>query len=318
MKTLEFGIIGLGHFGRHYVRLLTDFPDALLKMTANNSVETELLLKDSTIDCVIIASPITSHFELIKKSLDCGKHVLVEKPMTTNLREAELLKEAAQKSGKTLMVGYQYLYNDYIRKLKECIENKSLGKIVYLFAEHLYYGPLRNDSGVFFDAAPHELSIIDFLLGPLDIIDVIGRATSFPQSQHDDFASCEIVFTGNLVFTLVLSRFSPQKVRRMTMGGENGLAVFDDLEQKNKLKLFFKPYPAQSDFNSKSSLFFNNLNDNICIPDISASEPLLQELEHFIECVRGSKPPRTGVDHSIRITRQLEKIYGSIHHTKLN
>lgn len=318
MKTLEFGIIGLGHFGRHYVRLLTDFPGAHLKMAANNPVETELLLKDPTIDCVIIASPLTSHFDLVHKSLVCGKHVLVEKPMTTNLKEAEFLRNASQINGKTLMAGYQYLYNDFIIKLKEYIENKSLGKIVYLFAEHLYFGPLRKDSGVFFDAAPHELSIIDFLFGPLDIIDVIGRATNFSQSQHDDFVSCEVVFTGNLIFTLVLSRFSPQKVRRMTVGGENGLAIFDDLEQKDKLKLFLKSYPTQPNFNSKSSLFLNNPNDNIYIPDINAREPLLQELKHFIECVRESKPPRTGADHSIRIAQQLEKIYGSMRHVKVN
>lgn len=312
MKTLEFGIIGLGHFGKHYVRLLATVPDAHLKTVADNQAEAELLLSDPKIDCVIIVTSLTSHFELASAALNFGKHVLVEKPLATNLKEAELLQDVVKKNSRVLMVGYQYLYNDYIKGLKENLDKQILGKINYFFSEHLYFGPLRKDAGVFWDAAPHELSILDYLFGPLAIVDVCGKALNFSESWYDDFVAGEVKFRKNFIFTFVLSRFAPQKVRRMTIGGEKGMAVFDDLEAQDKLKLFLHSYPSREEIGSKSSLFMNFSEDNVLIPKIRAQEPLLRELEHFIECVRKSKVPFTDIEHSIRITRQLEKIYRSL------
>lgn len=312
MKTLEFGIVGLGHFGKHYVRLLAEIQGTHLKATANNPVEAKALLRDPKIDCIIVATPLTSHFELASIALNFGKHVLVEKPLTTNLKEAELLRDIVKKGGRVLMVGYQYLYNDHIKSLKENLDKQILGKIIYFFSEHLYFGPLRKDVGVFWDAAPHELSILDYLFGPLTIADVRGKALNFSESRHDDFVAGEVEFKENFIFTFVLSRFAPQKVRRMTIGGEKGMAVFDDLVTQDKLKFFLLPYPSQEEIKSKSSLFMDFSQDNILIPKIKAQEPLLRELKHFIKCVQNSEVPFTDIEHSIRITRQLEKIYGSL------
>ncbi len=177
--NLAFGVIGAGYFGRHYIRLLQDIPGVALRAVADRSLETigenipvlparvsrfadaRELLSDPEIDCVVIATPASTHATLAIAALEHGKHVLVEKPMAMNMVEAEQMRDVVGKSNRIFMVGHQYLYHDYIRHLKEKLDEGILDTVKYVFAEHLYFGPIRSDSGCFWETAVHEISLLD-------------------------------------------------------------------------------------------------------------------------------------------------------------
>lgn len=321
MANVKFGVIGIGYFGKHYVRLLQEIDGVTLHAVANSSEEAferltnvlspcvkrcrsgEELTRDSKVECVVIATPVASHFSLASRALEEGKHVLVEKPMTRTLKEAEALKAIIERSGRVFMVGHQYLYNDSIRHLKRQIEDGVLGRVRYVFAEHLYPGPIRSDIGCFWETAPHEFSIIDYLLAPGKIQDVCGRMVDICGSGRDDFAACEITFENGLFVTIVASWFAPEKVRRMIVGGEKGMAVFDERDPTRPIRFIFQPYPHGRGFQARSHFFESS---GEVVPKVEAREPLRNQLEHFIECVRANKPPLTDIGQGVRIVEFLD------------
>lgn len=315
---MKFGVVGVGYFGRHYVRLLSSMPGAELYAVSRVSSEYHdevshflkasikiykkpaELFRDSAIDCVVIAAPTSAHFSLAKQALEAGKHVLVEKPMTSTLTEAEKLEVLVKKSGRIFMVGHQYLYNDYIRYLKSEIEKESLGKIRYILAEHLYLRPAEDDVGCFWETATHELAIIDYLFSPGKIKEVQGKMASFSDvgksdfdGFKDDFAAVWIDFAGAPPAQITVSWMYPEKVRRFTVVGEGGSAVFDELRKE---QLMF-----QTGFRRKETRF-----------EAAAREPLRNELEHFIECVREGRTPLTGIEHGMRVTEYLNAVYQAL------
>jgi len=382
MATFRFAVIGIGHFGKHYVRLLQDIEDVELRAVVGRSQETfekiaeflppciekftdlKKVLADPEIDSVVIATPVSSHFPLVRDVLLAGKNVLVEKPMTRTIEEAWELREVIQErnhafscrkvlefdtperrqgswrepqggslqqekrmqahqelwvpeehsiapeseGGKLLpifMVGHQYLYNDYICHLKAKIEQGIFGKIRYLFTEHFYPGPIRSDLGCFWETAPHELSIIEYLFGIQKIIEVKGKKCDFLGSGRDDFTSVVITYENGLVVTIVTSWFAPIKARRMIVGGEKGMVLFDDREPKDKLKFFLYPYPMAHDLGGSSSFYLHDHLDEMVIPAIEAREPLRVELEHFVECIRTGTVPLTDIEHGVRTIESL-------------
>ncbi|OGE78148.1 MAG: hypothetical protein A2751_03225 [Candidatus Doudnabacteria bacterium RIFCSPHIGHO2_01_FULL_46_14] len=289
MGTLGFGVIGTGRFGQHYTRLLREIQGVFLLATAsqheNNS---EALLENPDIDCVVIASPAATHFEYIKKALKNGKHVLVEKPMVTSAAEAEEIKILIAKSGKIFMVAHQYLYNDYIRALKARIESGDLGEGANINAEHLYPGPIRQDVGVFWDAAPHEMAIIDYLFGPSRVIYAQGIARKVSGAPVDDYVSVDVQFENKVFASLLYNSASLQKTHRIVLTASKGTAIYDDMAD-DKLKF--------------------NLGKEPVIEKISAREPLRSELEHFTSCVRNNTLPLTDIDHGLRVIKNLEMVY---------
>ena len=324
-KTLAFGVIGAGYFGRHYLRLLQDMPGVALRAVADRSLETmeknamafpasvsrfadaEEVFSDPQIDCVVIATPASSHAALAEEALAAGKHVLVEKPMAMNGEEAGLMRDAAEKSGRTCMIGHQYVYNDYIRHLKKKLDEKLLGNIRYVFAEHFSFGPIRSDIGCFAEMAVHELSVLDYLFSPGEIREAVGRSVDFLASGREDFASVEVSFAGGLTAAIAVSWFAPEKIRRMTIAGDKGMAVFDD-RREEKLKFFLRPYPPASTDAGGSSRFMEFAEGEMITPAIDAGEPLRNQLQHFISCVRTGAEPISGMVHGMRVTRMMDAI----------
>ena len=284
--SLKCAVIGAGNFGKHYVRLLQDIKGMSLGAIGDQGNWKEIVA-DPQIDCVIIATPATHHFSIAKTALEAGKHVLLEKPMTRTLKEAEGLRAAVLHSGCIFMVGHQYLYNDYIIHLKSEIEKGTLGKIIYFFAEHLYPGPIREDIGCFWETATHELAIIDYLFSPKKIREVRGSMTDLAGSGRDDFASVWIEFKKAPPAALTVSWMYPEKIRRLALVGEKGSAVFDE-QRDEKLKFY--------------------LGEKILVPRIAVSEPLQNELKHFIDCIKNKKVPLTDIGHGVFITEMLHKI----------
>ncbi len=265
------------------------------------------LAHNPILDCMVIATPATSHAQLVIAALEAGKHVLVEKPMAMNMAEAEQICDAVQKSGRTFLVGHQYLYNDYVRYLKSELERGVIGRARYLVAEHLYFGPIRSDIGCFWETATHEMAMIDYLFSPGPIRDARARAVDFSGSGRDDFASAAMTFESGLVAAITVSWFAPEKIRRMTLAGERGMAVFDD-RGKEKLKLFLHPYPRASGKDKATSQFLAFGEGQILAPVLDGREPLRNQLEHFISCVRRGLEPESGISHGMRVTAMLDAV----------
>lgn len=322
-QMLHFGVVGVGYFGRHYVRLLGEIKGARLSAVSRVSKkyekevhsfitkevksyqEPEELFQDPKIDCVVIAAPTIFHFELAKRALGAGKHVLLEKPMTRTLEEAELLRRIVEKSGRIFMLGHQYIYNDYINRFKSELAKGSLGKIHYFWGEHLYFGHLLKDIGCFWETATHDLAVVDYLFSPQKIYQVSGKMVSFsgvnraapaePASPdligRDDFSSVWIDFVGAPSAGVVVSWLYPEKVRRLSVVGDKGSAVLDEARDE-KLKFYF--------------------GEKILVPQVKAREPLRNQLLHFIECVRERKKPLTDIEHGIRVIKYLDTIYRTL------
>ncbi len=192
---------------------------------------------------------------------------------------------------RSFMVGHQYLYNDHINRLKSELNKGTLGRIRYVWGEHLYPGPIRSDVGCFWETATHELAIIDYLFSPKRIREVRGSRNDLTGSGRDDFASVWIEFEAAPPAAVTVSWMYPEKIRRLAIVGEKGSAVFD--EQRNEKLKFY-------------------LGEKILVPQIAAGEPLRNELEHFIKCVREGKKPLTDIEHGVRITRYLDTIQSLI------
>ncbi len=304
MQTLQFGIIGLGHFGKHYVRLLQEIPGVNLVKTSNTSVETDEIINNREINCVVIASPPSTHCELIIKALRAGKHVLVEKPMVLGVAEAKKVKKELDKNKNLIfMVGFQYVYNDHIRYIKEHIDE--LGKVGYMMGANFYCGPLRADVGSFADAGVHDLAVLEYLFSPGKIAKVVGVSRSFTGSTKDDFTTATVIFKKGLTVNILTSWYWPEKVRKVVMVGDKGMVLFNDRGEE-KLKWVKNTYPALD--REHASLFLPGVIDESSVVSVNANEPLKNELQHFIECVNTSKQPLTGIEFGTKVTEMMEEI----------
>lgn len=319
---LGFGVIGAGYFGKHYIRLMQDMPDAELRAVADRSAaeksenikglpaeikisaDARAIFSDSGIDAVVIATPVSSHHDLVVQALAAGKHVLVEKPATLSLAEAEAVERAVAASGRTFMTGHQYLYHDHMRVLKERIDQGDVGAVKYLFAEHLYPGPIRTDVGCWWETAVHECAAIDYLFLPGAVTKTAGAAIDFRGSGRDDFASVEMSFASGLTAAITVSWFAPEKVRRMTIAGDKGMAVFDD-RREEKLKFFPHPYPTDVPAGGRSH-WMAPTEGEVVAPVAGEREPLRNQLEHFITSIRTGTESLSGIGHTMRVMRMLD------------
>ena len=304
LKTLQFGIIGLGHFGKHYARLLQEISGVKLVKTSSTSGETDEIINNKEIDCVVIATPPSTHCELILKALRAGKHVLVEKPMVLRSSEAKLVeKELKKHKNLVFMVGFQYIFNDHVRYIKEHIAD--LGAVKYVMGEHLYCGPLRADVGSFMDAGIHDLAVLEYLFSPGKIVKVAGASCSFNGSTKDDFTAVTATFQSGLMAHFLTSWYWPEKVRKVTLVGDKGMALYNDRDE-SKLKWIKNSYPVWE--GNKSSLLLSGVIDQPAVPAVTAGEPLRNELEHFIKCVNTNSKPLTGIEFGSRVTAMMEEI----------
>lgn len=304
MKILQFGIIGLGHFGKHYARLLQEIPNVKLVKTSNISGETDEIINNKEIDCIVIASPPSTHCELIIKALRSGKHVLVEKPMVLSIAEAKKVeKELKKHKNLVFMVGFQYVYNNYIGYIKEHLNE--LGTVKYVMGENLYCGPLRADVGSFMDAGIHDLAVLEYLFSPGKIKKISGASHSFGNSASDDFSAITAKFQNGLTVHLLTSWYWPEKVRKITLVGDKGMVLFNDRDE-TKLKWIKNTYPVWGE--NKSSLFLPDVIDRPVVPVVVTREPLRNELEHFIKCVNTNTQPLTDIEFGSRVTKMMEEI----------
>ncbi len=275
------------------------------------SSEFEPIINDPDIDAIIIATPVASHYELTKKALRMGKHVLVEKPMATNSDQIAEIKQIALGKKLVAMVGHTFLYNSAVRYIKRIIESGEIGEIRYIYSQRLNLGRIRDDVDAFWNFAPHDISIIQYWLDEPEPIKINKIGMDYVQKGIDDVAFINIIYPNKIMANIHVSWLDPHKIRKMTVVGTKKMVVYDDIAE-NKVMIYDKgiDYKAvlgeNMDFDTPGIFPFIHRSGELFIPVIDWVEPLKTEIEHFLECIQNNKPCLTGTDHAEKVVRILE------------
>ena len=298
---LRFGVIGWGYWGPKIGRNLDSLPHVSVSMICDQDtqrlasiaanqpwVRTKTAVEDvfdSDIDGVVIATPVRTHYRLAKEALLHGKHVLVEKPLTTSIAEAEELIRLAQQQERVLMVGHTFEYNPAVNELRNLVQSGDLGKIYCVEMERLNLGLYRSDTNVIWDLAPHDISILLYLLGKKpEQIRVQAHAHLLP-SIHD-IAHLDLAYADGMTVHIHVSWLNPCKVRKVTVIGDARMAVYDDTNPAEMLKIYNKGADIHAD--PLVSYRFGA----VTIPHIDWIEPLRLECEDFVHAIRSGTQPR--------------------------
>ena len=315
------GVVGCGYWGSKHVRVLAGLPgvevtaiddrsDRLLEMRTHfPSIGVARRLSDvqDKLDAVVIATPPESHGRIGQRALRAGLHTLIEKPLTTTVAEAEALVEMANASGTTLMVGNTFEYNAAVWKLKEVIASGELGRILYIDTARLSLGAHQHDCNVIWDLAPHDLSILSFLLDEFPATVSVWAQRNVGDT-HDDVAYLRLEFPRSSVSAFVhVSWLNPDKVRRVTVVGERKMAVYNDLSDNERIRIYDKcATPAEiCDGPDQQAMPVTYRSGDITAPYVPFVEPLLVEDKHFVDCVRRGQRPKTPGENGLQIVRAL-------------
>lgn len=325
---INVGVVGTGRWGFNYVRVLSELEEANLKWCCdlneknlkkvkesfpNVRITKNLndILNDSSINAVCVSTPAIKHFDIVKACLEAGKHVLVEKPLTTSLIESEELVEISRQNDKILMVGHIFLFNSAVRKLKELIDSGELGDIYYTYSQRTGLGPIRNDVNAMWDLAPHDISIFCYLLDTTPI-SVNAQGLGRLRNDIEDIVFMTLKFPKNILANIHVSWFAPKKVRKVVVVGSDKMAIFDDVEPKEKLKIVNANEP--SGFYKTFKEFQNAVKyGDIVKPRLELMEPLKVEVQHFLNCIKSGKRPLTDGENGLQVVKVLEAADKSIH-----
>jgi predicted dehydrogenase len=318
---LRVAVVGYGYWGSKHVRVLANMPgvevivvdlDPERRAEAARSfpaARTARSLDDALheVEAAVIASPPASHHPLALEALSAGVHCLVEKPLAVTSAQAEELVRAAATAGVCLMAGHTFEYNAAVWKLKELLSSGELGRVFYVDTARLSLGRYQNDCNVIWDLAPHDISIVTYLLDEMPAtVSVWSRRNVV--DTYEDIAYVRMDFPRADASAFVhVSWLDPQKVRRVTVAGESKMAVYDDLSDE-RVRVFDKGvYPVEVDAERLShAMPVSYRSGDIVSPYISFTEPLLVQDGHFIECVRTGERPRTSGERGLQIVRVLE------------
>jgi len=318
--VLRVGVVGCGYWGPYLVRNLHDMPDVDLVGVADRRPErlayvlsaypsvrafpdhTELLA--AGVDAVVLATPIETHHPLAREALLAGKHVLVEKPLAAGVAEAEELVRLAEAAGRTLMVGHTFLYNPAVRELRRLVEAGELGRIYYADSARLNLGLFQRHSNVLWDLAPHDVSILAYVLGGAPVA-VSARGSACIRPDVHDVCYLELLFADGSSANAHVSWLHPDKVRRLTLVGDRRMAVYDDMSTVEKLRVYDRgvELPAIDNYGEFEVAYRHG---QIVIPHIQWREPLRVECEHFVHCVRTGARPLSDGAQGLAVVAALE------------
>lgn len=318
-NKMNFGVIGLGYWGPNYMRILNELPDVSLKYCCDldkrrltyskefhNTTMTSSyhdILRDEEIDAVIITTPSNTHYKIVKDCLKSGKDVLVEKPLALNSKEGRELIILAEKKNKILMVGHTYLFNPGIIMLKSMVDSGEFGELLYGIAMRMGLGPIRKSASVLWDLATHDISILVYLFGCPSSVSCIGQ--SYIQNGIEDYASINLRYQNKLNFSIYSSWFCPEKIRKMTIVGKSRMVVFDDVNKSEMIKVFRRTLDNKLlNYNPKYIDHQNIIRYGATeIPYIPQSEPLKNQVMHFIGCIRTRAAPKSDGNHGLKVIR---------------
>jgi len=323
VENISIGVIGCGYWGPNHIRNLL----ALTNMGAEVTTaadrdperrkhvgelypsvrvveEGESIIEDPNIDAVVIATPVASHYPLARAALEQGKHVLVEKPFVSEITHAEELVSLARKQQRVLMVGHTFEYAAAVNRIRDVIEDGDLGEVLYVRSLRVNLGIFQPDVSVIWDLAPHDLSILMYVLQRHP------TAVSAVGSAHysrglADVASLNVEFGPELMANLVCSWLDPRKVREMTIVGTKKMLVYDDVVANEKLRIYDRGVDGPRHYDSFGEFQYSYRYGDIVTPFLEEYEPLREECAHFLECIKTGNTPRSSGEAGLSVVRIL-------------
>jgi predicted dehydrogenase len=268
-------------------------------------------LADPSIDAVVVATPAATHFDLVTRALQAGKHVLVEKPMASSVAGVEAIAVEAEKSGRIAMVGHTFLFNPAVRFLKSLIDSGELGKIRYIYSQRLNLGRIRSDVDALWNLGPHDVSIIQYLLGDPQPAAVKRTGMDFIQKGVDDVVFLNIEYPEKILAHVHVSWLDPHKVRCLTVVGSKKMVIYDDVAE-HKIAVYDKGIEPKAvlgermDYDQSAPASFIHRSGEVRFPAIAWQEPLKAEIDHFFDCIEGKAQCLTGPKHAAEVVRILE------------
>ncbi len=322
-KPIRVGVVGFGYWGPNLVRNLDRLGDAELVAACDLSepnlaklsalypyVETTsdlgAMLARDDIAAVVVATSAPSHFAIAKQVLEAGKHCFVEKPLTLTSADAETLVRLADERDLVLMVGHLMEYHSAINWIRDCINSGELGDVLYVYLQRLNLGKVRTEENAFWSLAPHDVSIVLYLLGEMpDYVNASGA--DYVTKGVQDVVFANLHFPSGKMANIHVSWLDPHKVRKLTIVGTKKMLVFDDMEATEKIWIYDRGVGAPEDalgYGEDLTLRFGD----ITVPYLKMVEPLGIEVQHFLDCVDAGETPRSDGRDGLRVVRVLEAV----------
>ncbi len=322
---VRVGVVGLGYWGPNLARNFAALDGCELAWCCDSSAEArdrwartfpfarftdnlEELLADPALDAVAVATGVASHADLAQRVLRAGKHCFVEKPLARSVEEAAAVADAAESSGRILMVGHLLEYHPGVLKLKEILDSGALGDLYYIYSKRLNLGKIREDENALWSLGAHDVSVVLKLLDGEEPDEVVAHGESCVREGVEDVVFCNLRFPSGRIAHMHLSWLDPHKERRFTLVGSQRMATFDDMALERKVTLYDKGFDP--DFHNYGEYITRS--GDVTSPQISNEEPLRIECRQFVECVRTGSEPRSGVESGLRVVRVLGALQRSL------
>ena len=321
-EPISIGVIGCGYWGPNLLRNFRSLEDSSVRAVCDLSEERlshmkrlypeviatkdfDAVVNDRRIDAVAVATPTCTHYALAKACLLAGKHVMIEKPMVSTVAQGHELLDIAQARGLTLMVGHTFVFSSPVRMIRDILGSGELGEILYINSQRLNLGLFQKDINVAWDLAPHDISIILYLLTYAPI-SVNCQGKSHIAQGPEDVTNMSLDFPNGAFATIQSSWLDPNKTRRMTIVGSKKMIVYDDTEPLEKLRVYDKRVDVPPHYDTYADFHFSYHYGDIYSPHINQVEPLKVETQHFMDCIRNGIPCEAGGIDGIRVVQVLE------------
>ena len=321
-KTLRVGIVGYGYWGPNLVRNFSEQIDAEVVWIADKDIskfdlisrrypaiktttEVDDILQDASVDAVVVATPVNTHYKLALTALQADKHVWIEKPMTETSEEAEHLLQEAKARNRIVFVDHTFIYTGAVRHMSKLIRSNELGTVFYYDSQRVNLGLFQRDVNVISDLAVHDFSILDHLLGEHPIAITASGTNHFPGTP-ENLAYVTLYYQSGTIAHVNVSWLAPVKVRQTLIGGSQKMIVYDDLEPSEKLKIYDKGVSFTEDEEQIYNMRVGYRTGDMIAPKLETREALGLACEHFMDCISTSSAPSTDGHMGMRVVQLVE------------
>lgn len=322
---IGIGVVGFGYWGPNLVRNFQEMPDCRVAGISDLRPErlalaskrypgmrvtpdARDLIRSPLIDAVVIATPVSTHYDLAMQALQAGKHVLVEKPLVQTIEQALRLTEEAERRRRVLMVDHTFVYTGGVRKIRELINAQELGELYYYDSVRVNLGQFQQDVNVLWDLAVHDLAIMDYVL-PMKPRAVSATGMKHFPGEPDNIAYLTLFFDSCLIAHVHANWLAPVKIRRTLIGGSQKMIIFDDVEPSEKVKVYDKGItvcPPVESVEKNYQIRFGYRMGNMLAPQLDTTEALKLEAQHFIDCLANNQRAVTDGEAGLRVVQILE------------
>ncbi len=333
MSPTTIGVIGCGYWGPNLLRNFSENEEARLRWmcdvdakrlvslgrrypSAQTTLDYRQLLADPQLEAVVIATPVSTHFGFAREALESGKHVLIEKPFTASVAEAEQLIELAERNRLTLMVDHTFIYTGAVRKIKEIVQSGELGDLLYFDSVRINLGLFQRDINVVWDLAPHDLAIMDFIIDrqPLS---VTATGSCHVERGIENIAYVMLRFPDEFIAHFHFNWLSPVKIRRTLIAGSRRMIVYDDIEPTEKIRIYDKGVMVTrsedaADKEAAYQTLVSYRTGDVWVPKLDSTEALHYVCGEFLSAIREKRSPLTDGHSGLRVVRILEAAQQSI------